>query len=69
MMLSGIESELRGIIETLKSGPVEDARGPTVKLIGFVLRTSKTPCTGKRSTRVGPWKAPPVAVRREVCER
>jgi hypothetical protein len=40
MMLSGIESELRGIIETLKSGPVEDARGPTVKLIGFVLRTS-----------------------------
>jgi hypothetical protein len=40
MMLSNIEHELRQIIETLRVGNLESARGRTVELIESVLRMS-----------------------------
>ena len=40
MLCSNIESELRHIIETLRTGNVEHARGRTVELIESVLQMS-----------------------------
>jgi hypothetical protein len=40
MKLSDIEPELRQVIETLRAGNVESARGRTVELIESVLRMS-----------------------------
>jgi hypothetical protein len=40
MMLSNIEPELRQIVEMLRAGNLESARGRTVELIESVLRMS-----------------------------
>lgn len=40
MVLSSIEPELRHIVETLRTGNLEQARGQTTELIDSVLRMS-----------------------------